>query len=325
MSEALLNQLRFVTPLFVEKLALDEVDAFLQVVETGSFTAAATPLGVSKSAVSRRVASLEEKLGVRLLERTTRTLRLTEAGQAFYSRVGRAMLDLGEAAESVRQLQDIPQGHLRVSVCPQASAAAIGAMLVAFREEYPGVSVEVVFSADEVDMMAESFDVALRSGVQPDSSLMSRRISGAPSVLLASPDYLRGRLRVERPEDLVAHECVLYRAAGEAERWSLSGPLGQVEVAVRGRLSTNDYTHLRELMEAGAGIGLLPEPLAFEALQSGRLVRVLPGWSSKQGELHVVYPSARFVSAKLRVFRDFTVDWLSKQLSPQQPELAVVG
>lgn len=309
----------------MEKLALDEVDAFLRVVEAGSFTAAAVPLGVSKSAVSRRVAALEEKLGVRLLERTTRTLRLTEAGQAFYSRVGRAVLDLGEAADSVRQMQDVPQGHLRVSVCPQASSAAIGAMLVAFREEYPGVSVETVFSADEADMVGDAYDLAIRSGAQRDSSLMSRRVATPPCALLASPSYLRGRLRVERPEDLIAHECVLYRGgAGDGERWSLAGPLGQVEVAVRGQLWTNDYAHLQELLESGAGIGRLPESLAAKAVREGRLVRVLPNWTSGPGELHVVYPSARFVSAKLRVFRDFTVDWLTKQFAPR-PELAVVG
>lgn len=308
----------------MEKLALDEVDAFLRVVETGSFTAAAQPLGVSKSAVSRRVASLESKLGVRLMERTTRSLRLTEAGRVFHGRVGRAMLDLGDAAESVRQMQDLPQGHLRIAACADVASADLGAMALAFRRQHPGVSLELIWREEAQVAEGEGFDLAIRSGGMSDAAMVARPVPTPKLMLFASPEYLRVHGYPETPADLESHDAVLYRSKSLRERWVMSGARGEQSVDVQGQLSTDDYMYLRELLLAGAGIGALPDGMAISELRSGRLLRVLPEWHREGLALNVVYPRERFNSAKLRVFCEFAVQWLSGRFAPR-PELVAVG
>ena len=289
---------------------LEEIDAFLRVVGAGSFTAAATITGVSKASVSRRVALLEQKLGVRLLERSTRTSRLTELGAAYYERASRAVAALDEAAEAVTRQQSEPKGHLRVTA-PVDWGPTFGRMLTTFTRRYPAVTVEVILMQRTVDLVSEGFDAAVRAGPLQDSSLIARRIGDTRVRMFASPEYLEEHGTPARPADLADHQCILFRGRGGRARWTLTGPGGDHDVDVRGSLSSNDFVFVLDAAQAGAGIARIPRVTSLEAVRDGRLVRVLSEYEAGRYPVHVIYPSARFVSTKLRVFCDYAAQWWS--------------
>jgi DNA-binding transcriptional LysR family regulator len=294
-------------------LDLNEIAAFATVVEEGGFTAAAKKLGVPKSTVSRRVARLEDELGVRLLQRTTRRLGLTELGESYYQRVSQALRSLDQAHDELSEAQDRPRGLLRVTAPPDFGIAYLGELVAAFTEQYPDVTVWVELSGRMVDLVAEGFDLALRAGVLRDSSLVARRITAAEGWLVASPVYLEGHPAPQRADDLVEHQCVIYERSGELRGLVLEGPEGLVTLTVRGRVSGNDFGFLRRAILAGCGIGLLPGFLCKDDLAEGKLVRVLPDYKLPGGAFYLVYPSARHLPAKARVFRDFVVSWFASR------------
>jgi len=290
---------------------LDQLEAFLTVSETESFTTAAEVLGVSKSAVSRRVSELEERLGVRLLERTTRQIRLTELGSEYRDRLRPALLALRSAADAVRAEQVQPSGTLRISAPVDFGEAYLGQMCTAFVAQHPDTKIELDLSQRAVDLVGEGFDLALRAGKLRDSSLIARRLGRGSMWICAAPAYLSRRGEPKRIEELGEHEAILFRDRGGEGRWELEGPEGSVEVRVHGRLSGNEFGFVRSACIAGAGIALLPAPIIRSDVASGRFVRVLPAYASGDSDLHVVYPSARFVPTKVTAFRDFAVRWFA--------------
>ena len=284
----------------------NEMEAFVAVVEGGTFSAAARVLGLPVSTVSRQVSRLEERLGVRLLNRTTRRVTPTAPGQSFFERCRRIVADSLDAEEEVRQLHGAPRGLLRISAPPSGLRATLVEELVtAFMVRYPEIEVELLAESRYVDLVAEGFDLALRGGILRDSTLTARRLLRMRTGLVASPDYLERRGRPRRVADLARHDLLVQRAPGRQARWPLS-PRGSMPV--RGRLMTNDMAVSRAAALAGLGIGYIPLVLVDVELESGALELVLPNAVGRDTDgLHLVYPQGRLLAAKVRAFVDFAV------------------
>jgi len=289
---------------------LNHVAVFARVVELESFTAAAKQLGLPKSSVSRTVTRLEGELGVRLLQRTTRKLHLTEAGLAYYERARVALASLDEAASAATNLSSEPRGTVRMSAPGDIGLLNLGELVARFVRKYPLVHVEISLSSRFVDLVAEGFDLALRAGKMADSSLVARKIGVDSLGLFASSAYLRRRVRPNSVADLAQHDCVLFRGLHGKSEWRLTGPQGEERVTVRGPLSADEIALVQQAVSAGMGIALLPVIGVRLAAARGALplpVRLLPEYSVSGSGLSVVSPSARFQSASVTAFRDFLV------------------
>lgn len=281
---------------------LNHVAVFVRVVETGSFSAAATALGLRRSSVSRNVAALEDALGIRLLQRTTRRLALTDAGRAYHDRAKDALAALGEARESVAALGAAPRGLVRVTA-PLDLADGLAAATGPFLAAHPGVRVDVLLTARVVDIVAEGVDLAIRAGALKDSSLVARRLGAIEYGLFASPRYLEGAGRPRRLSEVAHHACVLYRAGGATATWRMDGPRGPEQVTVRGRVDCDDLAFVRAMLLADGGIGWAPTYMFDPLVQSGALERVLPRLSLGHSAVHVVWPSRRFEAAAVVAYR----------------------
>lgn len=298
--------------------ALDDLELFVRVAERGAFAQVARELGVPTSTVSRAVARLEEALKVRLLQRTTRSLRTTGEGQALYARAAPALLALKEAVRETETGETEPRGRLRLTAPADVGAALVADVVAEFTAAHPEVTVEACLSNRVVNLVQEGFDVALRAGRLADSSLIARRIGGLESHLFASPDYLKRHAAPRSPADLERHELVLFRARNGSAVWKLEGPRGQASTQVHGRIEGDDFLFVREAVRAGAGIGLMPRLICARELSDGSLVRVLPSWEERGAVLHFVYPSARHPAAKVTAFRDFVVRRFGTVLPPSE-------
>ena len=287
---------------------LNEIVVYAKVVETKSFTAAADELGLPKSTVSRKVAQLEERLGVRLLQRTTRKLALTDVGSAYYERCARIVADITAAEKLVTDMQSSPQGLLRVTAPVDVSSRYMGSILASFTLAYPEINIELDASDRTVDLIEEGFDLGVRVGPLSESSLIARRLTPLTSVLVAAPNYLARRSAPTTPTELAHHELILFVPSSRMQTWLLRGPDGKThEVGPPVRMVTNSLLAALENSIAGGGIGLIPDFLVADALADGRLLRVLDGWQTDSSELYAVYPSTRNLSPKLRVFLDHLV------------------
>lgn len=283
---------------------LVEMEAFLVVVDEGSFTAAARRLGVTKSYASKLVVRLEDRLGVRLLQRTTRQLTLTEPGRTYYERCSEAMRALSEAEAEATELQTSPQGRLRITLPAAFAVDYLAAPLALWKARYPGLTIETVLADRKVDILAEGFDLAVRIGELADSSMIARKLASADRFVCASPAYLKARGTPQRPEDLAQHECLLYAYHSVPTTWNFQGKGREAAVEVKGSLVSN---HAGMIVEAACqGLGLVYCPIFFTApgLRQGRLVRVLPEWKFPLS-VCAIYPNARHVPAKVRLFVDF--------------------
>lgn len=280
------------------------VPAFVEVVRQGSFTAAARALGLPKSTVSRRVSKLEASLGTPLLVRSTRSLRLTEAGEAFFARAAPALEAVAEAATVVTELEADLRGLLRVTV--PVDVEVLAPIVARFAAAHPALRVEVIATARRVDLIGEGVDVAVRAGPQPESSLITRRLTRTRLGFFASHAYLEARPAPASLDALLRdHEVILFRPTQGVSRLRLDTPDGARTVELRGQIACDEMLFLRGLVLAGAGVGLLPAHHA-----SGfpdRLVRVLPEVSRGGGAISIVYPPSQPVPAKVRAFRDFLV------------------
>lgn len=290
---------------------LNRVAVFVRVVEAGSFTAAGAGLGVRKSSVSRAVAALEAALGIRLLQRTTRKLSLTDAGRAYYERARDALASLEEAGQALSVLGAEPRGLVRVTA-PVDLAPDLAPVTSAFLRAHPAVRVEMLLTARYVDLVKEGFDLAVRAGVLNDSSLLARKLGDTELALFAAPAYLEKSGRPRRLADLARHECVLYRAGAATATWRLAGPRGDEEVTVRGRAETDEVAFVRALLVDGFGIGLAPAHLFAPDLESGALERVLPRYARRSSPVHLVWPSRQLEPAAVSLFREALAEALPK-------------
>ncbi len=295
----------------------DELDAmalFARVVEAGGFSQAARELSQSKSSVSKRVARLEDRLGVRLLNRTTRRLSLTEAGEAFYAGCRRMLSEAEAAEETVTYLTAAPRGTLRVNAPMSFGQWHLAPALADFLQRCPEVSVELVLDDREVNLVQEGFDVGIRIRELADSSLVARRLTHARRLLCAAPAYLETHGRPKRPEDLAGHACLLYSYISDPAVWTFRGRQGRRRVRVAGRLKANNGEALREAAVAGFGIAYLPTFIVGDAVRAGRLTCLLAEWTREAGApIHAIYPAGRNLSPKVRVF----VDFLAERFRPE--------
>lgn len=292
---------------------LDEMEVFAEVVETGGFTAAARRLSLSKSAVSKQVTRLEDRLGVRLLNRTTRRLSLTEAGATFYAGCRRVLEEAETAERAVSDLSTAPRGILKLNAPMSFGFLHLSDAIPAFHARYPQIAIEAMMNDRFVDLIDEGYDVAVRIGDLRDSSLVARRIAPCRNVLCASPAYLDRRGRPQHPDDLAKHDCLLYDNPANPREWTLIGPRGRVAVAVAGPLSANNGDLLCTAALGGMGVAKLPTFIVGPYLRDGRLEIVLPDCPVPEQGIHAVYPHSRNLSLKVRVF----VDFLAQRFGPE--------
>ncbi len=278
--------------------------AFVAVVREGSFTAAATQLSLPKSTVSRRVAGLEEQLGVSLLARTTRAVRPTDLGLAYYERVRRIVASLDEANASVTEQQTAISGPLRVTAPSTLGHFYLSQMVLAFAEEQPAVQVELHLTDRLVNVVEEGFDVAIRAGKLQPSSLIARRLGDTGPVLCASPSYLATAPPLDRSDQLTNHDCLVNDQVAWGARWDLGD--GR-PVRVRPRLSSNSWEVLREAALTGLGVALMPDVHVSQDIAAGRLIRLLPDRITAADGLWVMYTPHRYLSPKVRAFVDHLV------------------
>ncbi len=288
---------------------LNLVRTFARVVESQSFTAAARSLGLPKSSVSRAIARLEEQLGAQLLERTTRQLKLTRTGRAYYDGAARALAALTDAEQMVVESQGEPRGIVRLTAPVGMDRSFLSGVVTGFAGQYPAIHVQVSFTNRVVDLVAEGFDLAIRGSRGrrlQDSSLVARKVAQLSLWLFAAPSYLEAHRPLRRPADLKNHECILFDTRGATtQTWELMGPRGLEPVEVAGVFSTDDFFFIRDLVLRGAGItALVPRA---EDLRSGALVRVLPGYEIPDLTVSIVVPS-RKVPRRVALFRDALIE-----------------
>jgi DNA-binding transcriptional LysR family regulator len=289
---------------------LNHVAVFVRVVELESFTAAADQLGLPKSSVSRTVSRLEEDLGVRLLQRTTRTLHLTDAGHAYFERARVALTGLEEAASVVTDMGTVPRGIVRVTAPNDLGVLNLAHIVTRFARKFPLVHIELSLTSRFVDLVAEGFDIAVRAGKLTDSTLVARKIGSDALGVFAAASYVKRAGRPKSCADLAAHECVLFRGKNGKAEWRLSGPNGEESVTVRGPVNVDEMAFTQQAVAQGMGIGLLPMAGLKLRESTSPLVRLLPEYSAGGAGLHVVTPSVRFQSAAVTAFRDFLIEEL---------------
>lgn len=288
---------------------LDDLDLFVRVIEARSMSAAARALGVPKSTVSRAVSRLEESLRVKLLQRTSRTLSPTDAGRTLFETSHPHVSALRGASSIVTDLVDAPRGLVRVTAPNDVGSLVLGELIAKFSARYPEVEVEVILTQRTVDLVAEGIDIAIRAGALRDSSLIAKKLTDTEICIVASPSYVQRRGAPKTLEDLKSHDCVLFRPTKGKARWTLEDAEGtSTTVEVRGRLGGDDYGFVASAIAAGAGVGMVPRFLAADGIRQGRMIEVLPGWSSGRGAFYIVHSSGRHVPRKITVFRDFLVD-----------------
>lgn len=294
---------------------LNDVLAFTAVADSGSFTRAAERLGWPKSSVSHRVARLEACLGARLLERSTRRLRLTDVGARFHEHARRVLQELDLAAATVDSFRARPQGRLRVSASVVLGQALLPPMVAEFATQHPDVELFVDLTNRRVDLLEEGFDLAIRAGELPDSSLVSRRLGSATARLFAAPAYLRRHGAPVTAAQLTGHVLVDNAPSPAAAGWTLTHDDGRTQaVPARCRLAANDAALLRDLATAAIGIVALPVFVAAPAVAAGRLTPVLPDWATRRVDVHAVFPSHKSLSPALRAFVDLAVSRLGAAL-----------
>lgn len=293
-------------------MGLDDALIFTRVVECHSFTSAAGTLGMQKSTVSRRIVQLEERLGVRLLNRTTRKLRLTEVGQAYYERCRQIMQEFAEAEQAIMQLQSEPTGLLRVSSPIEFGQLFLGGVVGEFMRQYPAIQVEVELTTRIVDPVEEGVDVVIHRGRPQDSSLVARPMMASPKQLFASPEYLKAHGTPQTPQDLANHRCI-HTVMDNSRKWHFVEP--DISVSITPALCVNNITFAREAAVAGAGIINVPAFIADPQVEEGSLCRLLEHCTLPSSELYALYPSRRFQSMKVKAFIDFVIAQLEERLN----------
>ena len=297
----------------------EDMRIFTQVMESGSFTAAAEQLGLSKQFISRRLIQLEERLGVRLLNRSTRRLDVTPLGQAYYESALRLIADLEQAEQSIAGQNTQPRGTIRITAPLSFATEHLGPLLPVFLQRYPEVSVEVDLSDRAVDLLGEGYDLALRIGVLEDSTLIARHIANIERVFCCSPEYLERRGAPAEPEALKHHDCLPYGHSRQVQ-WRFERNGKPLAVSLCGRMRANNGELLRDAAIGGLGITYLPLFIVGAALEDGRLVRILNGFRTLSLALSAVYPQHRQGSRPVQALIGFLKEHLVQCPSLVSPD-----
>jgi LysR family transcriptional regulator, regulator for bpeEF and oprC len=302
----LINSLKNETLLLKSStMETSELNAFVKVVQTGSFTKAAELLGTQKAHLSRVVSQMERRLGVRLLERTTRSLSLTEVGREMFERAVGILAAIEEAQQAAQRTLDEPRGVLKLTCGVEFGQLAVGRWINTYLQRYPQVTVQADWNNRVVDIVHEGFDLAIRLGDLPDSSLAARKLGELDYGLYASPTYLRRRGSPSHAQDLHQHELLLFIGGRSKQGWHLQREDEHVRISTpNARYQINNSFAVFEAAVAGLGIAKLPRLLAQQTNNSARLTEVMTDWASPTVAVHAVFPSARFLSSKVRGFVD---------------------
>jgi len=285
-----------------------EMQAFVAVVDAGSFVRGADALQLSKSAVSRLLADLEARLGARLLHRTTRRLSLTQEGALFLERCRELLAGVGDAEAEVTRHAGELIGDLRLSAPTSFGLLHLAPLWPQFLARHPKLTLDVDLADRFVDLVDEGYDLAVRIARLPDSSMISRRLAVTRLILCASPDYLRGQGPLRRPADLVQHPVFAYKLLSSGDLWHFDGPEGPTSVKIRPRLRSNSGDSCCEAAVQHRGLVLQPSFLVGRHLQTGALVEVMPAYRSIELGIYAVYPSRKQLASKVRVLVDFLVE-----------------
>ena len=291
----------------MRKLGVAEMQAFVAIAERSSFAKAAHHLGVSRSSLSETLRGLEEKLGVRLLNRTTRSVAVTEVGERLLGQLRPALDSFEAAVESVNVFRDKPAGHLRLTVPRPAARVVIAPIVAKFLAAYPAITLEIITDSTLIDIVRERFDAGIRPGHRVEQDMIAVRVGeDARPTLVASPDYLRKHRRPEVPQDLQAHNCIRQRfASGAMHRWIFEKRGRSVEVIVSGSLIVSDGDLAARAAADGVGIADVPLSSVDTLIDEGRLVPLLEDWAPRSVGFFLYYPSRRQTRAALQAFVDF--------------------
>jgi DNA-binding transcriptional LysR family regulator len=287
---------------------LDGIKTVVAVVETGSFTAASERLGMSKALVSKYVGEVEDSLGVRLLNRSTRRLALTEAGQRYYDQALPLLEEFTEMVDSVTGEQSSPRGLLRISVPVTFGEMSLAPLIPKFLNQFPDIGVDLQLSDKMIDMLEEGIDVVIRIGAVDDSSLIAKHVQTLPLTLCASPAYIAQHGLPNIPEDLIKHQCIIDSNFRIGKHWPIICPDNiTTSVEVSSRVMVNSPRAVKEIALANGGIGMIPRFIVEDALDDGRLEEILPEYRTLEFGLFAIYPHRRYLSRKVRCFIDFLV------------------
>jgi DNA-binding transcriptional LysR family regulator len=285
---------------------LADIAVFVRVVERGSFTVAADDLNLSRAVVSKYISRLEERLGARLMNRTTRRLSLTEAGAALFEASRGAIERIEEAEAAVAQFQSAPRGRLRISAPMSFGILHLGPAIADFAREFPAVTLDIRLDDRFVNLVEDGVDVAIRIGQLTDSSLVARKLATTRALACASPGYLREHGEPETPEDLASHQCLIYSYLATSNVWRFTARDGrEIPVAVSGSMRINNGIVLAEAALAGRGVLVTPSFYVAPMLRDGRLKRILTDYRLPDLGIHAVYPQRTHVPPKVRAFVDF--------------------
>ena len=288
---------------------LDNVVIFVRVAQFESITRAAHSLGMPISTVSRRLSVLESELGVSLLRRTTRRVTLTAQGREYFSQCQEPLNLLQEAEQVLTQAQKKPEGLLRITVPVVLSQEPFFNFMSAFLKAHAGIRIELVVTNLLLDLIAENIDVAIRVGELQDSSVIGRRLGTSAYYLVAAPEYLKARSRPAEPADLKSHDCVMFNAKNNERDWELVSGRRKVRIRVSGPVASRDINSASAFVHRGHGIGLLPSTYCDELIARGKLIRLLPKWTSLSIPVFALYSSRKFLPLRLSAFLEALADW----------------
>jgi DNA-binding transcriptional LysR family regulator len=291
----------------------ESMKAFARVAETGSFSEAARQLRVSKSVVTKRVGQLERLLETRLFHRTTRSVRLTDSGSAYYARAVPLLAEIYDMDSAIGDLKADPRGELRIASPTSFGVLHLGPALCDFQERYPRLNVEVILNDRVVNPVAEGFDVALQDAPAASPLLIERRIAPVRRVVCAAPAYLRRRGTPRHPRELSRHDCIQYSFLQTGNVWVFDGPKGRVQVTIAPRFTTNSGQIMRDAALRGNGVALLPTLLIAPDLRRGRLMPVLGEWATAPLWIAAVYPQTHRQTLKVRLL----VEFLTERFGPE--------
>jgi len=295
-----------------------EMQTFVAVVDAGSFVKASEALDISKAAASRHIGDLETRLGVRLLQRTTRRLSLTEEGQVFYARSKELLAGVDEAEAEITSRSAGASGLLRINAPVTFGNLHLAPLWGIFRDRYPRVTLEVTLSDRTVDLIEEGYDVAIRIATLPSSTLVGKRLASTRMVLCASPGYLERHGTPMQPADLAEHRIIAYAYWSTRDAWHFDGPSGPVSVKTQPCMSTNSGDTCRAMALADQGIILQPGFLVGDDLAKGRLVELMPAYRSIELGIYALYPTRKHVAPKVRALIDFLAAHVSDTMGLQQ-------
>lgn len=285
---------------------LNEISFFVQVVQSGSFSKAALQLNIPKSTISHKVASLEKRLGITLIQRTTRQQNITSAGRAYYEKCVQALEEIKTAESALSASQSEPQGMLRITAPAELGGTVLPEIISKYTHQFPRVEVELLLTDRQVDLLSEKVDLAIRVGQLKDSSLRAKKVGSVYFAPFASPEYLKSRSHPLQPKDLKSHDVLRFTPLAQ-ELQRMTGPRGSVPITFHSRVAANSLEIIRNLAVQGEGIAFLPTYYCYPEVKEGRLIRLLGEWKTAVNPVHFVSPAQKYPRPLLSAFMSLAI------------------